>query len=337
MLRGCVMGGTRVPSQETMRAALALACRAPSVHNSQPWRWRMAEHSVHLYRDPSRSLRSVDATGRDVVISCGAALNHLRIALAAEGWRAEVHRLPNPAQPDHLASIEFTRLDEVDEHVLAMAAAAATRRTDRRPFLTDPVPREVLVPLHEVARVEDCRLVFVLDERSRRELDLGIEQANSEQRQRPEYRQELAEWAGRHASAEGVPARSIPAEHLRGMPEREFALVAEGELEMPILDDGAVLAVLATVADDAGSWLSAGEALSAALLSATEQGLATCTLSQIGEVAVAREHVRDEVLEGAGFPQLVLRVGWPVTHEFPGPLTPRRPLSEVVERLFPNE
>ncbi|MGW3472025.1 Acg family FMN-binding oxidoreductase [Saccharopolyspora sp. NPDC000995] len=331
------MAGRAVPSQETVRSALALACRAPSVHNSQPWRWKVAEHSVHLYLDSSRLLPDLDPTGRELVISCGAMLNHVRIALAAEGWQPRVHRLPNPAQPDHLASIEFSRLDEVDEHVVTLAAAAADRRSDRRPFLQDPVPGKVLVPLREVARVEGCTLTFALDDRTRRELELAIEHAGSVQRQRPEYRQELAAWAGRHASAEGVPARSIPAEHLRGMPERDFALVAEGELPVPILDDGAVLAVLATHGDSYESWLAAGEALSAVLLSATEQGLATCPLSQIGEVAESRNQVREQVLGGNGFPQLAIRIGWPVTHEFPGPLTPRRALSEIVEQLFPSE
>ncbi|MDA3628163.1 nitroreductase family protein [Saccharopolyspora sp. WRP15-2] len=331
------MSGRTVPSQETMRAALALACRAPSVHNSQPWRWKLAEHSAHLHLDRSRLLPTIDPTGREMVISCGAALNHARIAFAAEGWLARVHRLPNPAQPEHLASIEFSELAEVDPHVEALAAAAAERRSDRRPFLTDQVPQEVLAPLREVAGLESCTLTFALADRDRREVELAIEHAGSVQRRQPEYQQELAAWSGRHASAEGVPARSIPAEHLRGMPERDFSLVAEGELPVPILDDGAVLAVLSTRGDTFDDWLAAGEALSAVLLSATEQRLATCTLSQIGEVAASRNEVRAEVLGGSGNPQLVIRIGWPVTHEFPGPLTPRRRLSEVVEPLFPGD
>lgn len=328
------MASRTAPSQETVRSALALASRAPSVHNSQPWRWKLAERSVHLYLDRSRLLPVLDPAGREMVISCGAALNHARIAFAAEGWRARVHRLPNPAQPEHLASIEFTRLEDVDPHVEKLAAAAANRRTDRRPFLTDPVPQEVLAPLLEVARLEGCTLTFALAERERRELELAIEHAGSVQRQQPEYRQELAAWAGRHASSEGVPARSIPAEHLRGMPERDFVLVAEGELPVPILDDGAVLAVLSTRDDSAESWLAVGEALSALLLTAAEQGLASCPLSQVGEVAESRDQVQEQVLGGAGLPQMAIRVGWPATHEPPGPLTPRRPVSEVVEPLF---
>ncbi|MGW3472255.1 hypothetical protein ACWDKQ_28165 [Saccharopolyspora sp. NPDC000995] len=89
------MTSRTVPAQETMRSALAPACRAPSVHNSQPWRWKLAEHSVHLYLDRSRLLGVIDPTGREMVISCGAVLNHACIAFTAQGWRARVHRLPN--------------------------------------------------------------------------------------------------------------------------------------------------------------------------------------------------------------------------------------------------
>jgi hypothetical protein len=97
------------------------------------------------------------------------------------------------------------------------------------------------------------------------------------------------------------------------------------------VDDGAVLAVLSTPLDDRRSWLSIGEALSAVLLEATAASLATCTLSQIAECRTARDTVRFGVLVGAGEPQLAVRIGWPVTAEFPAPLTQRRPLTDFVE------
>src|SRR5205823_14103310 len=143
-----------VPSQETMYSVLTLACRAPSVHNSQPWHWKLTDHSAHLYVDRSRLLAVLDPTGRESVISCGAALHHARIAFAAVGWHTLVHRLPNPALSDHLASIEFSRLSEVDPTAVTLAAVAADRRTDRRPFLPDPVPAEVLASLREASEAE---------------------------------------------------------------------------------------------------------------------------------------------------------------------------------------
>jgi hypothetical protein len=81
-------------------SALALAVRAPSVHNSQPWRWRLRPHGVDLYTDAIRRLPRTDPEGRDQVISCGAALHHLLVALADAGRGARVRRLPTrPAPP----------------------------------------------------------------------------------------------------------------------------------------------------------------------------------------------------------------------------------------------
>jgi len=93
-----------IPNRDTIRTALALAARAPSVHNSQPWCWRVGENSVHLYADPSLHLRQIDPDGRDMILSLGAALHHTVVGLAAVGWQARVHRLPNPADPDHIAA-----------------------------------------------------------------------------------------------------------------------------------------------------------------------------------------------------------------------------------------
>src|SRR6185312_6884097 len=95
-----------LPDEKTVRSGIALAIRAPSVHNTQPWRWRVGDSSLHLYADWSRHLTATDPEGRDLVVSCGASLHHMRVALAALGWGTVVHHVPNPGDPKHLAAIE---------------------------------------------------------------------------------------------------------------------------------------------------------------------------------------------------------------------------------------
>ncbi len=127
------------PDSETIRAVLTLATRAPSVHNSQPWRWRVGPDRLHLYADPSRHLPSTDPNRRAMVVSCGTTLHHCTVALAAMGWHTRVARLPDPADIDHLAAIAMIRQPPGELDVL-LAAAIDRRRTDRRNFSSRPVP-----------------------------------------------------------------------------------------------------------------------------------------------------------------------------------------------------
>ena len=119
---------------EALKAAVQLACRAPSLHNSQPWRWGAEGAGLHLYVDRSRILPSTDKSGREAYISCGAVLDHLRVAMAAAGWIANVDRFPDPNNPDHLASLDFSPMSLVTDGHRRRADAILHRRTDRLPF-----------------------------------------------------------------------------------------------------------------------------------------------------------------------------------------------------------
>ena len=128
-----------IPDQDTVLDALQLAVRAPSVHNTQPWGWRVEGRNVHLYADPARQVPATDPLGRDLVISCGAALHHLLVALAASGWAGRVHRLPDPHRPDHLATVELTPHIPPSAET-ELATAIPHRRTDRRRSPHGPCP-----------------------------------------------------------------------------------------------------------------------------------------------------------------------------------------------------
>lgn len=317
----------------TVRAAIALANRAPSVHNSQPWLWRIGDSSIHLFADPARALPATDPDGRDLRISCGAALHHLRVALRAAGLDARVHRLPDPAAPDHLAALQpFGRRPGVDD--MTLAAAIERRRTDRRVFSTWPVPMELLADLASAAAAEKGILQLLLDDTRRWTVLRLLERAAVMQALAPGTAQETAAWTGRsRAAADGVPATAVPAEPAGVVPVRHFAA---GRLRQAGLGDdetdGTVLALLATRGDSPLDQLRAGEALSAVLLEATRIGLATDPLSQLLEVADTREELRTSCLQ-AGEPQILLRLGWAPVSAEPLAATGRRPVDETIAEL----
>src|SRR2546423_7573838 len=180
-----------LPDDETVRSVIALALRAPSIHNSQLWRWVIGDNSVHLFVDPYRHLPITDPDGRDLLLSCGAALHHLHVAFAAVGWATTVHQLPNPAQPDHLAAVEcFPHAATAGN--IASAAAIAHRRTDRRRFSSWTVPLPLLDALAQRAAAQGAILTWVADAQHRIELTAAITDAARQQAANPDYATELA-------------------------------------------------------------------------------------------------------------------------------------------------
>jgi len=253
------------PGEDPVRSALRLALRAPSVHNCQPWRWLVGPESVHLYADGSRQVPATDPHGRDLLISCGAALDHFLVALASLGRGARVRRIPNPAQPGHLATVELlphtgTGADE------ALAAAIPRRRTDRRRFSSWPVPAELIGELLELARVRGVGLEAITDPTVRWKLFHAITAAAEQQAADPAYAAEMAMWSGRGAeSDDGVPAANATApQHTPGqMPLRAYASPSLPQPPSTGEPENAALLLLTTPTDSALDWLRAGEATSA--------------------------------------------------------------------------
>lgn len=322
------MNGT-VPDNESVRAALALAVRAPSVHNSQPWRWRVGDQTVHLYADPSRNLRYADPDSRELVISCGAALHHFRVAMAALGGATHVHRLPDPNRPNHLAAVEISARVPSDTDI-EMAALIPRRRSDRRTYSDWPVPDGIVRSIVSAAEAEGLALIPV-EGSARAGVERAIRIAAERHESLPDYESEMHAWSGRHASPDGIPARNTIAPGQGPARTRAFAGGVLAQSTGRIDRDAAALLLLATPSDDRRSHLRAGEAASAALLAAASAGLATCTLTEPLEIADIRSQLRREVLHDDGYPQLILRIGWAPMNAEPLHPTPRRPLEDVLD------
>jgi nitroreductase len=316
--------------------AVADALHAPSVHNSQPWRWRIGSDEVRLYADPQRHLVATDPDRRDLVLSCGAALHHLRVALAARGLCADVRRLPHPEDSTHLATVTV-RLGG-DPADATLFPAIAERRTDRRRMSHRPVLAEHLRTLIEQAAHNGAALVPVTRPAMRRQLLAAIVTAQRLQREEAGYAAELQMWTNRlPGGRDGVPAANVTAPPIGTVdpsPLRRFGAAGLAQAAQVAGhgrgDDAAELLVVTTTGDEILDRLRAGEATSAVLLAATRIGLATTPLSQAMEIDSSRLRIQRDVLGVPEQPQLVIRVGWPASSAPALPATPRRELRSVL-------
>jgi nitroreductase len=288
---------------------------------------------VDLFADPIRHLIAVDPQGRDLLLSCGAALHHLSVALADLGWSVHIERLPDPESVHHLARVRPRPASPTAE-IGRLARAIERRRTDRRCLSADPVGKDILETLIEHATKHGAELHVVAGS-ARAELIGILTLAGNLQYQQLGYAAELARWTSRYAhSDDGVDAVSVPVvvEQPGEVPIRAFprAELAQSPHSFTHREASSLL-VLATRSDGRLAALRAGEAASAVLLAATDLGLATTPLSQPLEVPRTREAIRDRILVGTAlFPQLLVRVGWPQPGCPDLPPTPRRGLDRVL-------
>lgn len=312
----------------TIRDAVELACHAPSLHNSQPWKWVTHGPVLELFAVPDPQVYSTDRSGRELLLSCGALLDHLRVAMAAAGSHTTVQRLPDADDPHHLATCHFERSAAEPAH-RERADAILRRRTDRLPFAAPRGWQATEAVLRFAAGRSDVTLDVIPDD-SRQQLAEASRLTEDIRRHDPTYQSELHWWTSPFEFDQGLPpsSRVSESEAARVDIARSFPTTGYGRRRPQVASDRSKVIVLSTRDDTADEVLRCGEALSAVLLECTLAGLATCTLTHMIEVTPARELIR-RLVGQSGQPQLLVRVGTPVGHQ--PPATPRRPVSEVLE------
>jgi hypothetical protein len=319
------------PTPRLTRELVRTACLAPSVNNSQPWYFRLpADDCVELYADRARQLRGIDPSGRDLILSCGAALHYLVAAAGAFGLRATVETSPRSDDPDLLAVVRLSEGEITDEDADVLAALE-NRKTDRRGSGSWPVPPGRVHQLADDASAWGAEVVVLTDAGAATRTEQLIEAARQAQLADPVTAAEQQAWVDR-SGVEGMPARiADPSDHLEEHrpPSRYAPHATARDPREPRRD---LLVVVCTVDDDVPAWLRAGQTMSALWLGVTLAGLAMTPASQVVEVESTRGLMQDDVLRGMLRPQVVLRVGWPAA--VPGnPATghtPRRSLEDVI-------
>ncbi|MEZ0075251.1 Acg family FMN-binding oxidoreductase [Planotetraspora sp. GP83] len=318
-----------------VHAAVEAAVLAPSLHNTQPWSFAVSGDEIALRADPDRRLHVADPEGRQMLISCGAALFNVRLTLSALGYEPQVRVLPDADRPLLLATIRPGARVEPDEHTRLLHAEIERRRTHRAGFTGLPVPEHVIEALTAQAGSERADLVTVESEAGVRVLAALTNAAQDVQSQDRAFTLEVMRWSRPPGSArrDGVPARSYPAAPRRTSPQH-FAQrdYARGQAwgsqadDLPVSTATGLVAVLTTLGDCREDWLAAGQALQRVLLHASAYGLSAAFHTQALEMHDLREFIRRHLCAGA-YPQMIMRLGFALDESG----SVRRASSDVLE------
>lgn len=322
------------PAADRLRELVKSAILAPSSHNSQPWIFHVPLNCafVELYADRARALPVVDPEDRELTMSCGSALLNLRIAARHAGFTDLVEPLPDPDDHDLLARLRLGAPYAPSAAEEALFAAIASRRTNRRPFVTRAIPDDVLEAMRACAAVEGAMLTILHTPAERARVAALIATADRKQGADPAFRRELASWMhpNRSRTHDGMPGYAFGlgdwASYVGPLVVRTFDW-GDGRAarDQELAVGSPYMAVLWTVGDSRGEWLAAGQALQHMLLRATVAGVSASFLNQPVEVPELRAVMREE-LGIQGHVQSLLRLGYGPEVE----AMPRRPVDDVM-------
>ena len=336
--RAAAPSGTsrREVMSELLAKAVSYGVLAPSSHNTQPWSFHLTWDGLEIVLDRSRILPNADPGAREMIISCGAALQNIRIALRHWGYAAKVEILPHASTPDVLARVEIggrrnrSRLNDL------LFAAIRERHTNRAPFLPAQVSRRLIAAMRSAAELEGACLHQTTDAVLRPIVADFVAEGDRRQWMNPAFREEIASWMRPNSGPfrDGLPgylfgmsdfvARLAPAV-MRRVPLGR----SEARRDRSLALDAPLLVALATTGDTPRDWMAAGQALQLVLLVAAAHGISASFLNQPLQVPAIRARFRT-ALGVSGFPQIILRMGYATTSL----TTPRRDLSEVLDRHF---
>jgi hypothetical protein len=314
-------------SMEQIDVLLAAAVAAPSMHNTQPWRFEVNGTVIDVFLDGSRALPAEDPTGRAMRIAAGAAVFNLRCAAAHLGLGSGYGLAPNPREPDLVARIVLEDAQQLDPSLQQLYGQVARRHTSRLPARPAPPAADSRIGLMQAAAAEGAQLTWLQKPDAARVtamlLDVDLREIGDWKRTA-----ERSRWVGGERLADGVPSSVLgprpidypaPVRHLGASLDDQGRPVAKFEAD-------AALAVLSTDHDGPVDQLVAGIALEHVLLAATRDGLTASFLNQLLEFDDLRTDVQS--LTGkSGFTHMVIRFAHTTQHA----TSPRRPLADVVQ------
>jgi hypothetical protein len=322
-------------TQEKMKYFVSYAILAPSGHNTQPWLFKLNEDSLDVIADRTRALPVIDPEDTELIISVGAALENLLVAMKYFGYEPIIKYYPDEGDNDLLARIMIGKKYEPSENDTKLFKAIPNRRTNRTQFAEQGIDGLILQKFEACVYDERVNLMIIKDEAKREDALKLIERGDRKQCEDKSFCRELAQWVhpNRKNSKDGIPGYAFGMNDLISYAGPFFIGNLEwGDIQAArdrnMVKGSPVLAVLECKENNPIDWLFTGMSLSRLLLIAADEGISASYLNQPIEVPELNMQLR-ELLGLKGYPQLIIRMGYGKQVK----PTPRRGVDEVILSL----
>jgi hypothetical protein len=301
---------TATNSDEVARAVIGAAVLAPSVWNTQPWRMQVDDARIRLFADPHRAMPVTDPDQRAMLVSVGAALENMLIALRAYGLQPAVTPFPDDGS-GATAIVSWTPATGGLRDRL-LFSAIPERRTNRHDFDGRGIYSQNRATL--AAQVtSDLKLHWIEEhDRIRALADLVADASEAETHDRRAQR-EIWGWlrfgdpdARRHGDGVtvealdyGVVPRLLAGSYFDpNSAFLRFGAQSAGRKAHAGVRSAGALALMTAPAPGRAAWLGAGQAYQRLALRATTLGIA----QQILNAPIAVERFRGDLLRAFGAP-----------------------------------
>ena len=325
-------GGTL---QEKMKFFVKYAILSPSGHNTQPWLFKLNEDSIEVIADRTRALPVIDPDDIELIISVGAALENLLVAMRYFGYEPKVDYFPDEGDNDLLARVRYNEKYQPTDNDKKLFKAIPNRRTNRTQFAEQGIAEQILQEFESSVYAEKVNLFVIRDKSKREDVLKLIEKGDKVQCDDKSFCRELAQWVhpNRKNSKDGIPGYAFGMNDLISYAGPFFIGNLEwGNIQAArdrnLVKGSPVLAELECKENEPIDWLFTGMSLSRLMLTAADEGISASYLNQPIEVPDLKKQLK-EMLNLSGYPQLIIRMGYGKQVK----PTPRRDVDEVILTL----
>lgn len=290
------------------------AVKAPSGHNTQPWKFRLDENRIEILPDLSKSLPIVDTNNRELYISLGCAAENLIIAASTFGYKSEIF-----ISVEGIISIKLNKSNNIQPDTLF--DQINIRQANRKVYLNKIIADEDVKKCIPSISAEDEIYFYQWNKKSPEfeTIKHCILKGNNLQMENKEFIEELKAWmrfnkkqADKHRDGLSYAvfgAPNLPACISKPIISYFLNGKSQNEGDSKKIYSSSHFILITSKNDTVKDWIITGRYLQRFLLKTTKADIAHAYMNQPCEVPELRAELKKLLTYNNQTPQILLRIG----------------------------